>query len=66
MTERAQKFGRPRIRLDGETEQEPLRNLELWDLVLLYSKALKGTQVLTPMAHCVVPASIATAPLRRW
>jgi segregation and condensation protein A len=45
MTERAQKFGRPRIRLEGETEQEPLRNLELWDLVLLYSKALKGTRL---------------------
>src|SRR5262247_597935 len=45
MTERAQKFGRPHIRLEGETEQEPLRNLELWDLVLLYSKALKGTRL---------------------
>jgi segregation and condensation protein A len=45
MIERAQKFGRPRIRLEGETEQEPLRNLELWDLVLLYSKALKGTRL---------------------
>lgn len=45
MTERAQKSGRPHIRLEGETEQEPLRNLELWDLVLLYSKALKGTRL---------------------
>ena len=45
MMERAQKSGRPRIRLEGETEQEPLRNLELWDLVLLYSKALKGTRL---------------------
>jgi segregation and condensation protein A len=45
LTERAQKFGRPHIRLEGETEQEPLRNLELWDLVLLYSKALKGTRL---------------------
>ena len=45
MTERAQKFGRPHIKLEGETEQEPLRNLELWDLVLLYSKALKGTRL---------------------
>lgn len=45
MTERAQKSGRPRIKLEGETEQEPLRNLELWDLVLLYSKALKGTRL---------------------
>lgn len=44
-TERSQKFGRPHIKLEGETEQEPLRNLELWDLVLLYSKALKGTRL---------------------
>jgi segregation and condensation protein A len=45
MTERSLKYGRPRIRIEGETEQEPLRNLELWDLVLLYSKALKGTRL---------------------
>ena len=45
MMERSQKFGRPHIKLEGETEQEPLRNLELWDLVLLYSKALKGTRL---------------------
>ncbi len=45
MTERALKYGRPRIKIEGETEQEPLRNLELWDLVLLYSKALKGTRL---------------------
>ncbi|HLY74302.1 MAG TPA: segregation/condensation protein A [Planctomycetota bacterium] len=45
MAERAQKYGRPRIKIEGETEQEPLRNLELWDLVLLYSKALKGTRL---------------------
>jgi segregation and condensation protein A len=45
MAERALRFGRPRIRIEGETEQEPLRNLELWDLVLLYSKALKGTRL---------------------
>lgn len=45
MAERSRKFGRPHIRLEGETEQEPLRNLELWDLVLLYSKALKGTRL---------------------
>jgi segregation and condensation protein A len=45
MAERALRFGRPRIKIEGETEQEPLRNLELWDLVLLYSKALKGTRL---------------------
>jgi len=45
MAERALKYGRPRIKIEGETEQEPLRNLELWDLVLLYSKALKGTRL---------------------
>jgi segregation and condensation protein A len=43
--ERSQKFGRPRIKLEGETEVEPLRNLELWDLVLLYSKAIKGIRL---------------------
>lgn len=45
MTERSLKYGRPRIKIEGETEQEPLRNLELWDLVLLYSKAMKGTRL---------------------
>src|SRR5581483_5758317 len=45
MADRALRFGRPRIKIEGETEQEPLRNLELWDLVLLYSKALKGTRL---------------------
>jgi segregation and condensation protein A len=45
MAERSRKFGRPRIRLEGETEQEPLRNLELWDLVLLYAKAMKGVRL---------------------
>jgi segregation and condensation protein A len=43
--ERARRFGRPRLRLEGETEQEPLRNLELWDLVLLYSKVMKGVRL---------------------
>ena len=43
--ERALRFSRPRIRLEGETEQEPLRNLELWDLVLLYSKVMKGVRL---------------------
>ncbi len=45
MTERAMKYGRPRIKIEGETEVEPLRNLELWDLVLLYSKAIKGIRL---------------------
>jgi segregation and condensation protein A len=43
--DRARRFGRPRIRLEGETPEEPLRNLELWDLVLLYSKVMKGTRL---------------------
>jgi segregation and condensation protein A len=43
--ERARRMGRPRLRLEGETEQEPLRNLELWDLVLLYSKVMKGVRL---------------------
>ena len=45
MMERALKYGRPHIKLEGETEVEPLRNLELWDLVLLYSKAIKGIRL---------------------
>lgn len=45
MTERSLKYGRPRMRIEGETEVEPLRNLELWDLVLLYSKAIKGIRL---------------------
>lgn len=43
--ERAARFGRPRIRLEGDTEQEPLQNLELWDLVLVYSKVVKGIRL---------------------
>ncbi len=43
--ERSRRFGRPRVRLEGETEQEPLRNLELWDLVLLYSRVVKSTRL---------------------
>lgn len=43
--ERALRFGRPRLLLEGETEEEPLRNLELWDLVLLWSKVSKSTRL---------------------
>jgi segregation and condensation protein A len=43
--EQALRYTRPRIRLEGETEQEPLRNLELWDLVLLFSRAIKGIRL---------------------
>lgn len=43
--ERLARSGRPRLRLEGETEQEPLRNMELWDLVLLYSRLLKSTRL---------------------
>lgn len=43
--ERAMRFGRPRLLLEGETEEEPLRNLELWDLVLLWSKVSKSTRL---------------------
>lgn len=43
--ERARRQGRPRLRLEGETEQEPLRNLELWDLVLLFSRVVKSTRL---------------------
>ena len=43
--ERSGRYGRPRLRLEGETEQEPLRNMELWDLVLVYSRLLKSTRL---------------------
>ena len=43
--ERAARHGRPRLRLEGETEQEPLRHIELWDLVLVYSRLLKSTRL---------------------
>src|SRR5690349_11940961 len=43
--ERSARHGRPRMRLEGETEQEPLRNMELWDLVLVYSRLLKSTRL---------------------
>jgi segregation and condensation protein A len=43
--ERSMKVSRAHIRLEGETEVEPLRNLELWDLVLLYSKVMKGVRL---------------------
>lgn len=45
MEERSRKSGRPHLKLEGETPQEPLRNLELWDLVLLYSRVLKSTRL---------------------
>lgn len=43
--ERALRFERPRIRIEGEPEPEPLRNLELWDLVLLFTNLIKGTRL---------------------
>jgi segregation and condensation protein A len=43
--ERSLRFGRPKILVEGETEEEPLRNLELWDLVLLWSKVSKSTRL---------------------
>jgi segregation and condensation protein A len=45
MEERSQRHGRPRLRIEGETALEPLRNLELWDLVLMFSRVLKSTRL---------------------
>jgi segregation and condensation protein A len=45
MADRLGRHGRPRLKLEGETEQEPLRNMELWDLVLVYSRILKSTRL---------------------
>jgi len=44
-SERLERHGRPRLKLEGETEQEPLRHMELWDLVLVYSRLLKSTRL---------------------
>ncbi len=45
--ERSHKFARPRLKIEGapEPEPEPLRDMELWDLVLLYTKVLKGIRI---------------------
>ena len=45
--DRADKFARPRLRIEGapEPEPEPLRDMELWDLVLLFSKVIKGIRI---------------------
>ncbi len=43
--ERSRRVGRPRMRIDGETEQEPLRDMELWDLVLLFSRVMKSVRI---------------------
>lgn len=42
--ERSRRFERPRVKIEGapEPEPEPLRDMELWDLVLLYSKVIKS------------------------
>lgn len=46
--ERSKRFTRPRMKLEGE-EKEPLRNLELWDLVSLYAKVVKQISLDVPM-----------------
>src|SRR5437773_2745463 len=43
--DRSRKFARPRMKIEGETEQEPLRDMELWDLVLLFSRVLKSVRI---------------------
>jgi segregation and condensation protein A len=45
--ERSRKFARPRLKIEGapEPEPEPLRDMELWDLVLLYTKVIKGIRI---------------------
>ena len=45
MDERSKRFERPSLKIEGETPAEPLRNLELWDLVLLFSRVLKSTRL---------------------
>ncbi len=44
--DRSRRFARPRQRQEtGPAEPEPLRNLELWDLVLMYSRMAKATRL---------------------
>jgi segregation and condensation protein A len=44
--ERQRRAGRPRVKVEGAgPEPEPLRDMELWDLVLLYSRILKGVRL---------------------
>ena len=45
--ERSRRSARPRLKIEGapEPEPEPLRDMELWDLVLLYTKVLKGIRI---------------------
>ncbi len=45
MDERSRRHERPHLRIEGETTVEPLRNLELWDLVLMFSRVLKSTRL---------------------
>jgi len=59
--ERSDRRGRPRLRLEGETEQEPLRPMELWDLVLIFSRILKSTRL--DVAMTILYQDI---PLEEW
>ena len=59
--ERSDRQGRPRLRLEGETEQEPLRPMELWDLVLVFSRILKSTRL--DVAMTILYEDI---PLEAW
>jgi segregation and condensation protein A len=45
MDARQRRHARPHLEIEGETPLEPLRNLELWDLVLMFSKVLKSTRL---------------------
>lgn len=59
--ERSVRQGRPRMRLEGETEQEPLRPMELWDLVLVYSRILKSTRL-----DASLSILYGDVPIERW
>lgn len=43
--DRSNRFSRPRVKIEGETEQEPLRDMDLWGLVLLFSKVSKSVRI---------------------
>lgn len=40
--EQSRRFGRPRMKIAGETEEEPMRDMEIWDLVVLWARLSKA------------------------
>ena len=43
--ERSLRTGRPRVRIEDETEEEPPRDFEIWDLVVVFARLVKATHL---------------------